>query len=137
MKAIRAVLAVFCAATLGACGNDTGPSDVVGIEWKVTSLQRTGSTRVEITGSDQRYTLRLNPDGTAGLFADCNQCGARFTLTENKLAITLEACTLIYCGTESHEDAYLDILEGPGTLDRSGDTLVLQSPQGTLRFRIR
>jgi len=105
-------------------------SQVVG-SWTLVSMQREGQAAQQApTG----YTLTLG-DGQLSTRVDCNTCAGRYTIADAVLTVgpTL-ACTRAACATMAFESAYTEVLSGQSTVTASGNSLVLTSPRGVLRF---
>jgi heat shock protein HslJ len=119
------------------CGGDaTGPTPPSGIQstnWRLQTLQHAGAALVTVPTPDQ-YTLMLDTSGQAGVRADCNSCGGRYTLDGSTLTLTPLACTLIACPPGSLDSDYLALLAGETQTSMDGAQLVLSSSRGTLRF---
>jgi heat shock protein HslJ len=80
------------------------------------------------------YSLTLG-DGQLSTRADCNTCSGRATLDGQVLtAGPALACTRAACATMAFESAYTGVLSGQSTVASTGNTLVLSSSRGTLRF---
>ena len=80
------------------------------------------------------YTITLG-DGQLSTRVDCNTCSGRFTLEGQTLtAGPALACTRAACATMAFETAYTAVLSGQSTVTLSGNTLVLASSRGVLRF---
>ena len=80
------------------------------------------------------YSLTL-ADGKLSARADCNSCSGSYTLAGQLLTTPPQfACTRAACATMAFESAYTSTLAGQSTVSLSGDTLVLASTRGVLRF---
>ena len=80
------------------------------------------------------YTLTLG-DGQLSTRVDCNTCSGRYTLAGQTLtAGPALACTRAACATMAFETAYTTVLGGQSTVALAGNTLVLTSSRGELRF---
>ncbi len=102
--------------------------------WRLELLQPWGEGAV-LTPSGATYTLTLTSTGTLSVRADCNTCGASFTLVGDSLTVSpLLACTRAACSTASFEAMYTRILAGESTVGISGSTMALVSSRGLLRF---
>ena len=101
--------------------------------WNLVSLQPTGQgVQMKPLGSD--YTLSF-ANGRLSTRADCNSCGAAFTLSGQTLtAGPALACTRAACPTMAFESVYTSLLSGESTVTVSARALVLASDRGLLRF---
>jgi heat shock protein HslJ len=122
-----AVLAVGCAgAPL------TGPSDVVGVTWRLQALQRSGS--VSVSPPAGSFFLRFGDEGRVELRADCNVCSGTYTLAGARLILGPLACTRAFCPSAPFDTQYVQLAEVATSIERSGEALILRSPAGMLRF---
>jgi heat shock protein HslJ len=101
--------------------------------WNLLSVQPAGEPS-QTAPAGARYALTF-ADGRLSARADCNTCTGAFELSGQKLtAGPLLACTRAACPTMAFENTYTRLLSGESTLTVSGNTLVLSSARGMLRF---
>lgn len=125
---------LLAAAVLAACGESpTEPSDIVAVTWRLRTLQASGAGPV-VVSNPERFTLRLEPDGQAGVRADCNGCGGRYTLAGETLNVSVLACTLVLCPSTPLDGQFVSILDGVTQARVEDDTLILTSSEGSLRM---
>jgi heat shock protein HslJ len=99
--------------------------------WTLVSLQPDGQP-LQVAPAGYALTLA---DGRLSARADCNSCSASYTLTGQLLTTSPQfACTRAACATMAFESAYTSALAGQSTVSLAGDTLVLTSARGVLRF---
>ena len=134
---MRILLLVLLTAVLAASCDDNplGPSGIKETTWKLESVERAGSPTIQ--APNDRYTLRLNNNGTLSVRADCNQCTATYTLNGSALTIGPLQCTSISCGVGSIDGTYATLLTGASQVEMTESHLVLviRNSVGTLRFR--
>jgi heat shock protein HslJ len=133
---MRVLTFVLTALLVASCGdNPFGPSGIKENTWKLESVERAGSPTIQ--APNDRYTLRLNNDGTLSVQADCNQCTATYTLKGSALTIGPLQCTSISCGVGSIDGTYATILTGTSQVETSDShsVLVIRNSVATLRFR--
>lgn len=134
-------LALVLACALGAAGCATPASptfatvSAAGLAgpWKLEILQRTGGPAIAVPPNTV-YTLTF-ADSLVSVRADCNTCVGSFTIVGD--AITLPpvlACTRAACDTSTIEVIYTALLQGESRVGVSGQTMVLNSARGQLRF---
>jgi len=137
------LLAVLAAGCSGSATNPTSPSagggsltltaDRVAGTWTLVSMRPAGQAE-QIRPAEATYTLSF-ADGRLSTRADCNNCSGTFSLSGQTLtAGPALACTRAACPTMAFETAYTSILGGESTVALAGDTLVLTSSRGVLRF---
>ena len=133
-KRTATVLIGLLVATLGACaegagGTSEGAAELIGTVWRWTEFQDSadGAEANDMRVSEsEKYTLTLNPDGTAHLRVDCNRARLQYTLEGSRLAFdTTWPMTRAYCGEKSLSDRYLERLVNTVTYVLTGDTLHL------------
>jgi heat shock protein HslJ len=133
-------LAIGCA---DSSSTPTSPSPVAGSPaitdqelagtWNLLSIQPTGKPD-QPTPPGARYTLSF-ADGRLSTRVDCNVCSGGFALSGQTLTSgPALACTRAACPTMAFENAYTSLLSGDSTITLSGNTLVLSSSRGVLRF---
>lgn len=131
---ISLILAILI---LTACTSEAEPASsdsITGIVWQWESVTEQ-PTRNTITVPDpQNYTLIFNEDGTFTGQADCNNIAGTYS-QEGGFTITLGPSTLAFCGEDSLDVQYLDLLSQvvAGGPDGSGG-LALETPAGQMRM---
>jgi heat shock protein HslJ/uncharacterized lipoprotein YbaY len=89
---------------------------IVGPTWHWVQFQDSAETNDIIVTAPQNYSLTLQPDGTASIKADCNQVSWTYTLDGSSLTFnTVGASTLAFCGEESLDQQYLQLLGATAT----------------------
>ena len=137
------VIALVAAGCSGSAGSPTSPSagggslalttDQLAGTWTLAAIQPTGQAE-QSRPADAAYTLSL-ADGRLSTRADCNTCSGTFSLSGQTLtAGPALACTRAACPTMAFEAAYVGVLSGDSTVTLTGNTLVLTSARGVLRF---
>jgi heat shock protein HslJ len=89
-------------------------ADIAGVEWQWRELVETEPASQSLVPQPENYTLVLQPDGTLAIQADCNKVSGSYTLEGNALTIALGPATMAFCGEESLDQQYLELL---GTVD--------------------
>jgi heat shock protein HslJ len=117
----------------GACGGITEPSDTIGVQWRLMSLQEEGADPI-VVEDPSRYTLRLEDNGQVAVKSDCNSCGGTYTLDGSSLELSPMTCTLIACPTGSLDPAFSRALEGTKTVTVDDDEMTITGSGVTLRF---
>ena len=130
MRARAAVVsAVFLA--FGCGGTVTGPSDVIGVTWRLQSLQRADGSVV--TSPAGTFTLRFAEDSRLEVRADCNGCGGTYQLAGGALSVSPLVCTRMACPSP-YDAEYVRILDAATSVERTDGRLTVRSPAGVLRF---
>jgi heat shock protein HslJ len=140
---ILATLAAGCAGSSSMPTSPSSPSSASGPlalnaerlagTWNLLSIEPAGQAQ-QATPPAAAYSLTLQ-DGRLTTLVDCNRCSGAFTLSGQTLtAGPALACTRAACPTMAFENAYTGILSGESTVTLAGDSLVVSSSRGVLRF---
>jgi len=79
--------------------------------WQWTVLRQADSPMPGVVPFAENYTIAFLPDGTAAIQADCNMVGAEYRLGEGgALSIVLGPSTMAFCGEQSSDTQYLNLL---------------------------
>jgi heat shock protein HslJ len=114
-------------------GTQTLTADGLAGTWKLVSIQPTNQTE-QATPVAASYTLTFANDRVSTR-ADCNTCVGGFALSGQTLTVAPRlACTVAACPTMAFANTYTTLLAGDSTVTLSGNTLVLSSARGALRF---
>lgn len=114
-------------------GSNTLTTDQLTGTWNLVSIQSAGQAEQAVP-QGAPYVLTF-ADGRLSTRADCNVCGGAFKLSGQTLtAGPALACTRAACRTMAFENTYTGLLSGDSTVTLSGNTLVLSSARGVLRF---
>ena len=101
--------------------------------WNLVSIEPSGQAR-QNAPAGASYALTFS-DGRLSARADCNTCVGAYTLSGQTLtAGPALACTRAACATMAFENTFMLLLSGQHTVAMSGDSLVLSSERGVLRF---
>jgi heat shock protein HslJ len=113
-------------------GSNTLTTDLAGT-WTLVAIQSAGQSEQAVP-QGAPYVLTF-ANGRLSTRADCNICGGAFTLSgETLTAGPALACTRAACPTMAFESTYTALLSGESTVTMSGNSLVLSSARGVLRF---
>jgi heat shock protein HslJ len=114
------------------CGDTvTGPEDVMGVSWRLQSLQRADASVVSPPAGT--FTARFTEEGRLEVQADCNGCSGTYQLTDGALSVSPLICTRLACPSGPFDTEYVRLLEAATTAERSDDVLTLRAPGGSLR----
>lgn len=114
-------------------GSNTLTTDQLTGTWNLVSIQSAGQAEQAVP-QGATYVLTF-ADGRLSTRADCNVCAGGFQLSGQTLtAGPALACTRAACPTMAFENTYTSLLSGESTVTVSGNSLVLSSARGVLRF---
>lgn len=116
----------------GACAGQADP--IVGILWQWTSLANRTTNETTEVSNPESYTIVFNADGSLSGQADCNSFAGAYS-QEGGFDITIGAITEAYCGENSLDQQYLQLLGevAAGGPDGVGN-LALETPGGEQRM---
>lgn len=107
------VLLVGLLALVGCNGADeptAAPTNTItGIVWEWTTLFNRTTDETTTVPNPESYTLIFNEDGTFTGNADCNAISGTYS-QEGGFFVTVETSTRAFCGEESLDLQYLDLL---------------------------
>jgi len=122
---------------MAACGGKTSSEAVVDIAWQWSSLSQTEPSSLSLTPDPENYTLTLLTDGTLNIKADCNMVSGSYNLDGTAISIELGPSTMAFCGEQSLDVQYLQLL-GEVESFRITDgqlILVLEDNAGEMTFQ--
>jgi heat shock protein HslJ len=109
--------------------------EIVGIQWQWAQLTETEPASQSVVPDPENYVLVLNPDDTASIKADCNMVMWTYTLENGILSFdTVGPATLAFCGEESSDQLFLEMLGKGGTVSLEDGRLVLELSDGSGRM---
>jgi heat shock protein HslJ len=103
---LMAILTVF----LLACSPAIAEDPITEISWQWVGLVETQPAAQSVVPNAERFTLYLDSDGSISLQVDCNAAGGSYSLKGDALSISVGASTLAYCGDDSLDQQYLQLL---------------------------
>ena len=106
------------------------------ITWQWSNLVETEPAAQSVVPSPESYTLTFLPDGVVSIQADCNVVSGSYTLEGSQLSIEHGPSTLAFCGEESLDVQYLDLLTQVESyvLDNGQLVLGLENGAGSMAF---
>ena len=154
MKRFLFLLALPVALGVAACGSSSVTSpDLPGVDnssgsaasaaanpsllgtWTLASLQVPNLPSITIPPAG-RFTATFASDGALSLRADCNVCSARYQVSSASITVTAAmACTRAACPSAPFDMEFAQLTGAAINYRVAGDTLVLDSSKGTLRFQ--
>ena len=109
---------------------------LTGIEWQWTSVTDQSSGETTDVPNPENDFLIFNEDGTFEGKADCNGVGGEYTYEEGgAFSLTLGPSTLAYCGDESMDQQFVELLGSIAAGGPTGDGgLALDTAGGAQRM---
>lgn len=110
------------------------PDSIQGINWQWVSVRLQPGGETTLIADPQNYTIIFNQDGTVTGKADCNNFFGKYS-TENGLVISDLASSKMFCGEDSLDMQYLELLSNvvAGGPDGKGG-LALENAGGEKRM---
>jgi heat shock protein HslJ len=105
--------ALFVLVTCSSADGETesGAEPITNINWQWESLTDKAAGETITVPDPENYTLVFRDDGTFSGKADCNEIGGTYT-QEGGFFLTLGPSTMAFCGEDSLDQLYLDLLNG-------------------------
>ena len=139
MKSVQRYFFVLCLipGILVACGSSsTSGGSLTGVTWQLTDVKFDGQSTNSIISEPDLYTITFQTDGTANVKADCNNATLSYTTNSNQLTIKPGIMTLVYCGTASLSNEFVQALQVATTYTVQGSTLTINSgSNGSMNFK--
>ncbi len=106
------------------------PAELLGTVWQWSSLVETEPAAQSVVPHPENYTLVFQPDGALDIQADCNEVRGSYIQEGNALTIELGPSTMAYCGEQSSDQQYLDLLGRVSSYTVENERLVLNLEDG-------
>jgi len=118
----------------GPMGATATPDQIVGVTWRLTTLQKPGEPAT--VPPEGRFSLELRGDGSLFARADCNVCNGSYVLGDGTLVVErgLLACTLAACPSAPFDTEYAGILAAVQTWEGDASRLSIAGDGGRLDF---
>jgi heat shock protein HslJ len=116
------------------CDGRTPTEPITDITWQWASLSETQPASQSITPDSENYTLTLSPDGTLNIKADCNSVMGSYELEGTSITIELGPSTMAFCGEQSLDLIYLELLDNVESYTLENGQLVLELKEGAGRM---
>lgn len=136
VRGSRAVLLTLALAAAGCSEGDllTAPTAAARVEGSWSLVQLTaGTLTLTEAKSASRFQLTL-AGGRTLLKADCNTCAGEYSLIDDRLTLSVQACTRAVCLSSPLDTQVAAALEGTHTVRLDASRLQLQSPRGEIKF---
>ncbi|MCJ7716839.1 MAG: META domain-containing protein [Anaerolineales bacterium] len=121
------ILLTFAAA----CSNQVTGADISDITWQWVSLVENEPASQSVVLNPENYTIYLNSDGTLNIQADCNMVSGSYAVEENTLTLELGPSTMAFCGEESLDLMFTELLNSVESYTIENNQLVLNLDNNT------
>jgi heat shock protein HslJ len=134
MLAFLVIIAIIAANSNNPADSTASGDSIQGVLWQWESVSNKTTGEVTTVPEPKNYTITFNDDGTLNGLADCNNFTGTYS-QESGFSITLGATTMMYCGDESLDQQYLQLLSSvaAGGPDGAGN-LALETAGGEQRM---
>lgn len=119
------ILGLIFLISLSACGNQRIGADIVDISWQWTSLSEKEPASQSVVPNPENYTITFSGDGSISIQADCNVVNGSFSGEGTALTFTLGPSTLAFCGEESLDLMFTELLSTVESYSIKNDLLIL------------
>ena len=113
-----------------ACGSQQTDPPITDKDWEWSEMVETEPASQSLVPNPENYLLRLAPDGSLSIKADCNMAGGSYTLDNGVLSIELGPSTMAYCGEESLDQLFLGFLSSVESSSIQDGQLLLELKNG-------
>jgi heat shock protein HslJ len=119
-----------------ACINRQAGADLIDITWRWASLVENEPASQSVVADPENYTIILNSDGTMNIKADCNVVSGTYVIDGKSLTLELGPSTLAFCGEESLDGMFNEMLTKVESFSLENDqlTLNLENEFGRMSF---
>jgi heat shock protein HslJ len=109
---------------------------IVGVTWEWVESLYSDDTSVTVD-DPSKYTLLLQPDGSAALQVDCNMGGGSYTLDGSQLTLNVAVMTRVACPEGTLSEVFMRDLSAAATYVMDGEDLVINlfADAGNMRFQ--
>ncbi|MCP4151146.1 MAG: META domain-containing protein [bacterium] len=96
---------------------------LTGIRWVLESFNYSSDNVVQAVG---RFSILFNEDQTVQMDVDCNYCSGAYQQGDrNGIAVNAQVCTEAYCGDDSQDTDYKNVLSKVTGYAFDGNKLIL------------
>ncbi len=108
---------------------------ILGADWRWLGTRYNNDTEAR-PAEPARYTLRLEPDGSVAVQADCNGAGGQYRMEESRITVEITHSTLAVCEPGSLDGVFLrDLAAAASYFMKNGRLyLDLNYDTGTMEF---
>ncbi len=119
------------------CSGKTSDEPIIDVTWKWASLSETEPAALSVTPDPENYILTLKTDGILSIKADCNMVMGTYELDGSAITIELGPSTMAFCGEQSLDVQYLQLLSNVESyrLEANQLVLVLKDAAGEMVFK--
>jgi len=119
------ILLLILITLTSACSSQQAGADIINIQWQWTALFESEPASQSIVPNPENYTITFNSDGSMNIQADCNMVSGSFSVDGTSLTLVLGPSTLAFCGEESLDLMFTELLSNVDSYDFENDQLVL------------
>jgi len=124
ISTIFIVMLIFITFT-SACNSRQAGTDIIDITWQWVSLAEYEPASQSVVPDSENYTIILTSDGTMNIKADCNMVSGSYKIDGNSLTLELGPSTMAFCGEESLDLMFTELLNNVESYNLENDQLFL------------
>ena len=135
-RALLATLVLGLSGLFAACAPAAG-SQLTGTTWQLSAYTEKVPAFQGVVPAEQQphFTILFNSDSTFSATADCNQVAGTYTTSGSNITITPGPSTMAFCGEESLDAIYTQMLSTATSYAIANNQLTLTlASEGTLVF---
>ena len=119
-----------------ACNSQQAGEDIIDIQWQWSALIESEPASQSIVPNPENYTINFNSNGSMNIQADCNMVNGSFSVDGTSLTLVLGPSTLAFCGEESLDLMFNELLSSVESYTLENDQLVLnlENDSGKMTF---
>ena len=119
-----------------ACNSQQAGEDIIDIQWQWSALIESEPASQSIVTNPENYTINFNSNGSMNIQADCNMVNGSFSVDGTSLTLVLGPSTLAFCGEESLDLMFNELLSSVESYTLENDQLVLnlENDSGKMTF---
>ena len=121
---------------LAACSSQQPGADIIDSTWQWAALIENEPASQSVVPNSENYTLTLSADGSMNIKSDCNVVNGSYTVDGNSLTLVLGPSTMAYCGEESLDMMFNELLSNVEnyTIENNQLVLNLKNDAGKMTF---
>ena len=104
--------------------------EIANVLWQWQDLVETQPAGQSIVPDPESYTIGFRYDGTVNVQADCNNLLGEYELQGNSITLALGPTTMVFCGEESQDQQFINLLNAVDSFAVEGGRLELITPDG-------
>jgi|GEM_PF-415900 len=110
----------------------TDVREIMNIVWQWTDLSETQPAASSTIAGPENYTITFLAQNQLNIKADCNAVGGIYAVAGDRLTIQLGPSTMAFCGEQSQDQIFLDLLTRVSSFALQGGALQLATTDDSI-----